>query len=286
MEALAVPFPDIEPMFLFAGLCVVTIVVIALMIRDLSGNRLAWSRPLSPFQYTRRLARKGDAKACVACADMLEKGTGGAPYNPQVAQSYLDQALEIYQRDAKRGEGYGWLKMGEIYARGHLVRDMPAEADRCFRKAFLRHLEAAKGGDVNGCAYAGYQLRYGLGCIADPARAMDYLETAAGQGHAPSMKSLAELYLMPVRGKPDPVKAAQWFRAAAAQGDAEALERVGDNFASASGEPISYEKAYFCYAGAARKGRVAAQRKMQRLEEGWTPKQVRDIQDRLQSAIS
>jgi TPR repeat protein len=283
MQDPAALFSDMNPVYLFVGLVLVLFAVLWFMIRDLIGHRLDWSHPLTPFQYKRRLARRGDAKACIACADMLEKGTGGAPRNPAAALSFLDQALYIYERDAKRGDGYAWLKIAEILSRGHHLHDMSRSADRAYHNAFRCNLEAAKAGDLNGLAFTGYQLRFGLGCVTDLHKAMDYLEAAANRGHAPSMKSLAELYVAGVRGKPDPVTAARWFRQAAATGDAEALERVGDNFLSATGELASREQAYFWYASAARKGRGAAQRKMERLEENWTPKQLRDVQDRLQT---
>lgn len=283
MQDPAALFSNIDPLFILAGLIVVLAVVVWLMIRDLMGHSLAWSHPLTPFQYKRRLARRGDPKACLACADMLEKGSGGAPRNPHAAQAFLTLAHDLYHAQAKRGDGYAWLKMGEILSHGHLLKDLPPAADRAYRNAFRLHLDAARHGDVNGMAYLGYQLRYGLGCVTDLDKAMDFLEGAATKGHTPSMKSLAELYLMGVRGKPNPVKAAELFRRAAATGDAEALERVGDNFLSASGELVSREQAYAWYAHAARRGRVNAQRKLERLEETWTPKQLRDIQERLQT---
>ncbi|EGF92772.1 sel1 repeat family protein [Asticcacaulis biprosthecium C19] len=283
MQDPAASFSSLDPIYLFIGLVLILCAVLWFMVRDLIGHRLDWSRPLTPFQYKRRLARRGDARACVACADMLEKGTGGAPRHPELALSFLDQALYIYERDAKKGDGYAWLKIGEILSRGHHVHNMPNSADRAYHNAYLCNLEAAKAGDINGLAFAGYQLRFGLGCVTDLHKAMDFLEAAANRGHAPSIKSLAELHLVGVRGKPDPVSAARLFRQAAAVGDAEALERVGDNFLSATGELASREQAYFWYASAARKGRSAAQRKMERLEETWTPKQLRDVQDRLQT---
>ncbi|WP_162148508.1 tetratricopeptide repeat protein [Asticcacaulis sp. AC402] len=272
-----------KPIYLLVGLVVITTAVVWFMARDLIGHQLDWSRPLTPFQYKRRLARRGDARACVACADMLEKGTGGAPYNREVALSFLDAALYIYRRDATRGDGYAWLKIAEIHSRGHHPLNIPQTADRAYHNAFRYNLAAASAGDLNGLAFAGYQLRFGLGCITDLHTAMDYLEAAANRGHAPSIKFLAELYLSGIRGKPDPVTAARLFRAAATAGDPEALERVGDNFLSATGELASREQAYFWYASAARRGRGAAQRKMERLEETWTPKQLRDVQERLQS---
>ncbi len=277
---------DFDPVILFAILVVVLIGVLYAMARDLVGHNLTWSRPLTPFQYSRRVARRGDAKACVKCADMLEKGTGGAPHHPRAAQGFLDRALEIYSRDARRGDGYAWLKMAEIYARGYHPRDMPVQADRCYHKAFRLNHDAAKRGDINGLAFTGYQLRYGLGCITDLGAAMDYLDGAGQQGHAPSLKTLSELYAMGVRGKPDPIKAAELLRRAAALGDAEAFERVGDNLLNASGELPSREQAYAWYAAAARRGRDDARHKLHVIENGWTPKQLRDVQDRLSSAYS
>ncbi len=283
MEALADLFNRTDPRIVFAILMVVLALVVYAMVRDLMGHNLAWSHPLTPFQYARRQARRGDAKACVKCADMLEKGTGGASHNPHAAQTFLTHALDIYNASARRGDGYAWLKMAEIYSRGLHPHDMPAIADRCYHKAFRLNLAAAKTGDTNGLAFTGYQLRFGLGCITDLGAAMDYLEAAAERNHAPSLKSLAELYMVGVRGKPDPVKAASLFRRAAALGDAEALERVGDNMLSATGERVSREEAYGWYAEAARKGRADAKRKLERIEDGWTPKQVREVQERLRS---
>ncbi|MBW8880784.1 MAG: hypothetical protein JF615_04965, partial [Asticcacaulis sp.] len=114
METL---FERTDPMIVFAVLVVVLIIVIALMIRDLVGHALFWSHPLTLYQYTRRLARRGDPKACVKCADMLEKGTGGAPRHPELASHFLTLAVQLYHEQARRGDGYAWLKMAELYSR-------------------------------------------------------------------------------------------------------------------------------------------------------------------------
>jgi TPR repeat protein len=75
--------------------------------------------------------------------------------------------------------------------------------------------------------------------------------------------------------------AAKLTRQAALTGDPEALERVGDNYLDCMGEPVSREQAYFWYAFAAKKGRRGAMRKLEKIEQDWTPKQLREVQDRL-----
>ncbi len=69
------------------------------------------------------------------------------------------------------------------------------------------------------------------------------------------------------------------------RGDAEARERVGDNYLSSFGEGGSRELAYFWYTLAARQGRRDAMQKLSALENDWTPKQVRDIQAKIQDWI-
>ena len=242
---------------------------------------LRHSRAPSRYLRSRQQARRGNAKACVACADMLEKGVDGAPYRPGLAETYLLRALDIYGHQARGGDGYAWLKMAEIHNRHHEPNRMTARADHAYRHALKVNTDAAARGDLNGMAFAGFQYFYGLGCIADPERAAQYLEGAARLGHAPSMKTLAEYYLLGVKKKPDPVTAAALYRRAALSGDAEAVERVGDQYLSSLGELASRELAYCWYAYAARLGRGDAAHKLQRIEADWTPKQLRDVQDRL-----
>ncbi len=171
--------------------------------------------------------------------------------------------------------------MAEIYNRHHKGHGFADLADRAYHKAWKIHVRQAAEGDINAMAYAGYQYRYGMGVIADLDRAAEYLESAAEAGHAASMRSLGDLYLMGFKGKPEPVRAAQFYRQAALKGDVEALERVGDSYFGNSGEANSREQAYFWYAHALRKGREGARAKLRRAAENWTPKQLREVQDRL-----
>jgi TPR repeat protein len=268
------------PLVLFLGLGLALILVIWGIVAEIS-NRHRRSRPLNTYQRMRRKAKKGDPKACMACAEMLEKGTGGAPDKPHLIHYYLNRAFNIWYGQARQGDGYAALKLAEICNFGHPYPKFTKYADRAYRAALAVNEANAAAGDVNGCAYAGYQYRYGLGCATDYDKAAMYLERAAGMGHAASMKLLADLYLNGLKPKPDPVTAAKLVRQAALIGDPEALERVGDNHLDSMGEVPSRELAYFWYALAARKGRRQAMRKLERLEQGWTPKQLRDVQDKL-----
>lgn len=273
---------DLGPFVLFAGLLVVAVwAVISLVGAMIPPFR--HSRPPSKYLRARQQARRGNAKACIACADMLEKGSDGARYNPHLAESFLHHALDIYAAQARQGDGHAWLKMAEIHNRHHDPLVMTARADHCYRKALQVNMDAAARGDTNGMAFAGYQYFYGLGCIADPERAREYLEGAALRGHTPSMKTLAEYHLLGVRKKPDPVAAADLYRKAALVGDAEAVERVGDHYLESLGQLASRELAYCWYAHAAKLGRKDAFHKLERLEEEWTPKQVMAAQERLRS---
>ena len=270
------------PAILFLGLLIVTVWAVCGLVGALIPP-FRHSRPPSKYLRARQQARRGNAKACVACADMLEKGSDGARHNLHLAETYLERALAIYEHQAKRGDGYAWLKMAEIHNRHHDPMTMTAKADHCYRRALKVNADAAASGNVNGMAFAGYQYFYGLGCIADPERAAHYLEGAAQLGHAPSMKTLAEYYLLGVKKKPDPVTAAALYRRAALAGDPEAVERVGDHYLSSQGELASRELAYAWYAHAAKLGRKDAAHKLERIEADWTPKQVLAAQERLRS---
>ncbi len=278
LPAITVPMWAI---MLFVVLGGALVFVIIGMIDEISGHRLKYSRPLNVYQRARRKARTGDPKACMQCVEMLEKGTGGAHYNANLAFHYLQRAASIYAQRARNGDGHAALKLADLCNHGYRYPKLSKLADKAYRAALTLNEENARRGDVNGMAFAGYQYRYGLGCISDYERASQYLESAANLGHAPSMKSLAELYLMGFKAKPDPMTAARLTRQAALTGDAEALEKVGDNYLDCMGEPVSREQAYFWYAFAAKKGRRAAMRKLEKIEQGWTPKQLRDVQDRL-----
>jgi TPR repeat protein len=268
------------PLCLFLVLAAALVILVWNMIAELTGMRRR-SRPLNTYQRMRRKAKKGDPRACMACADMLEKGTGGAPDRPHLIHYYLNRAFNIWYGMARQGDGYAALKLAEICNFGYTYPKFTKYADRAYQAALAVNEANAAAGHIDGCAYAGYQYRYGLGCATDYDKAAAYLQRAADMGHAGAMKLLADLYLDGLKPKPDPVTAAKLVRQAALTGDAEALERVGDNHLDNMGEVASRELAYFWYAFAARKGRRQAMRKLERLEEGWTPKQLRDIQDRL-----
>ncbi|WP_443749561.1 tetratricopeptide repeat protein [Asticcacaulis solisilvae] len=272
------------PLGLFIALAVALVLLVWNMVAELTHRRLK-SRPLNTYQRTRRKAKAGDPKACMACAEMLEKGTGGAPDKPHLIHYYLNRAFTIWYGMARQGDGYAALKLAEICNFGHTYPKFSKYADRAYRAALAVNEANAAAGDINGCAYAGYQYRYGLGCATDYDTAAMYLERAADMGHAASMKLLADLYLNGLKPRPDPVTAARLVRQAALIGDPEALERVGDNHLDNTGEVASRELAYCWYALAARKGRRQAMRKLETLEQDWTPKQLRDIQDRLATFV-
>lgn len=275
----------IVPVLLFGVLSIALVAVIVLMVRDLSDDGLKYSKPLNPYRRARRKARNGDARACIAVADMLEKGTGGAPHNYNLASYYLHEAASIFATRARKGDGYAALKVAEICNHGFTFPHMSKMGDKAYRAALAINEANARHGDINGMAYAGYQYRYGLGCISDFDRAAEYLTPAAEGGHAWAAKCLAELHLNGLKPRPDPVTAARLVRQAALQGDNEAIERVGDNYLTNTGEPRSREQAYFWYALAARKGRRDAMRKLEKLELMWTPKQLRELQAQMQDWV-
>ena len=284
-DALSSFVHRINPFAGLAFLALVLGVVILWMIADLLPHHMFLkSRPLTKYGRTRRKAMHGDAKACVQVAKMLEKGSDGAPLNPHRAETYWQWAASYYYADGRHGDPYGYLMLADILNRHNHYPHISKDADRYYRLA-LRGFEAmAEDGKVNGYVYAGYQYRWGLGCITDHDRAAKYLEAAAKAGHPGSMKSLAELYLIGynAKPKPDPVGAAAWLRQAAMKGDAEARERVGDNYLNSLGEVASRELAYFWYTLAARQGRRDAMHKMAAIELDWTPKQIREIQAQMQ----
>jgi TPR repeat protein len=270
-------------------LLLVFAVVVFWMIVDLMPHHMFMkSRPLSKYGRTRRKAMRGDAKACMAVAKMLEKGTDGAPHNPHRADFWWQHAASYYYYDGRHGDPYGYLMLADILNRHNHYPHITRDADRYYRLA-LRGFEAkAEAGKVNGHVYAGYQYRWGLGCITDHDRAAKHLEAAANAGHTGSMRSLADLYLTGYNAKPrpDPVGAAYWLRQAALKGDPEARERVGDNYLSSLGEGGSRELAYFWYTLAARQGRRDAVRKLAAIETDWTPKQLREVHARIQGWIA
>ena len=275
--------PNLGPLavigLLFAGL----ILFLAAMVRDL-WPRAHHSRHYNAFQRTRRLAMRGSAKACVQLADMYDKGNG-VRHSPGMAQHYLDMALSIYEMQARQGEPWAMLKMAEIHNRSEDGGQMSPLADRLYRRALRAHEGLAESGDVNGMAFAGYQYFHGLGCRSDLDKAARYLTGAAQKGHVPSMKTLAEYYLLGYKAKPDPVTAAKLYREAAMRGDPEAREKVGDNLIRSYGELPSREQAYYWYALAARQGRNDAERKLHALENEWSVKQLREVQDRLKAWV-
>ncbi len=288
LDTLAALVHRINPYLGLFVLALILVVVVVWMIFDLMPHHMFMkSRPLTRYGRTRRKAMYGDPKAAIAVAKMLEKGSDGAPHNPHRAEHYWQIAASHYYYTGRHGDPYGYLMLADIFNRHNPYPHISPDADRYYRLALRGFVAMAEEDKVNGHVFAGYMYRWGLGCISDHDRAAKHLEVAARAGHAGSMKSLAELYLIGynAKPKPDPVGAAQWLRQAAMKGDAEARERVGDNYLSSMGEGGSRELAYFWYTLAARQGRRDAMQKLAAIESDWTPKQLRDIQAQIQNQI-
>ncbi len=157
-------------------------------------------------------------------------------------------ALELAQKDAKKGDPAAHTLIGRIYGEGFGVsRDAAAAAKWYTRGAEL--------GDINAMFALGVIAAEGRGVKKDQGAAAEMFEQAARLGHAEANYNLGLLFLNGT-GKPEnPYRAAQHIKYAAEQGIAAAQYDLSELYQKGVGvEPDAYE--------ASRWIRLAAQQDM------------------------
>ncbi len=105
----------------------------------------------------------------------------------------------------------------------------------------------------------GKDFDLGRGVPQDHAKAREWYEKAARQGHANAQNNLGVLYARGEGGPRDYVKAREWYEKAAAQGHAPAQFNLAGLYASGEGGPRDYAKAREWYEKAAAQGHDSAQ---------------------------
>ena len=140
-----------------------------------------------------------------------------------------------------------------------LTQQEEQELDAAFEKEFAAKLKKAEAGEADAQAFVALQYQWRL-TIRNPAKAMEWNEKAALQGHAGAQARLGRIYLNGWWGtKKDLTKALMWFQKAAAQGDDDAQQELGSMYANGVGVPKNAAKAFEWYQKAADQGNELAQ---------------------------
>lgn len=256
-------------------LCAIGAIVI------LMRPKTRYSRPANTLAELRRKADYfDDAKACRELFLMYHAGRS-APRDPKMAEHYRHRAIRLYKSQARQKDAHACIRVAELIDHGR-IGSPSDEADPYYHKALTLYEPQARRGDTNALFVLGHLYAYGYGCKQNTDTAIGFLERAAAARSVAAMKRLGELHDAG-GAKADPVKALRWWHAAALADDAEAQEKVGDSYRDNLGEPTHREEAYRWYAFAARRGRHGVKAKLEALEQGWTPAQIMDVQNRLKT---
>lgn len=134
------------------------------------------------------------------------------------------------------------------------------------RSRALKHLNAARSGDVSCMFNIAMDYEYGIGVVQDVVAAVQWYQRAADSGDLESKRALGEAmcnlgtaYLEGGLGRmQDDAKAAYWFRKATDVGVAGAMNSLGYLYASGRGVPKDETKAVQLYAAGANAGSARA----------------------------
>ncbi len=178
-----------------------------------------WQRLLDLEQHDRhitakrlqRAARRGNLRAQVALAVMLDQGLG-VPADPAAA-------LRLYRSAALRGHALAQLGLATLYRQGRGTRRNTTEAATWFRRA------ADQGHPLGQTALA-FLYRDGVGVARDLAEAVRLFTLAAGRGVALSQAALAWHIEFGQGIAADAARARALYESAARAGNAYAREQL------------------------------------------------------------
>lgn len=156
--------------------------------------------------------QEGDGDGAFYLGRLFEFGLG--------ADADMTRAANLYAAGAEAGSILSMNRLGLMYLEGTtLLRDY-SEAARLFCQA------ADEGGDANGQLNCALMLKDGKGVVADPARAVSYLQAAADQDNVAAMNILAQMYKTGDGVALDPAQAQALFVQTADLGNAMGLYEV------------------------------------------------------------
>jgi len=192
---------------------------------------------------------------------------------PAVAQELTpEEKFAETKRKAEAGDAEAQYNLGLSYYKGEGVPNDATKAvvtdkfggiliepNRDFAKACEWWEKAATQGHITAQYKLGMMYRNGEGVPKDAAKAVEWYQKAAAQGDAAAQLNLGWMYGYGDGVPKDAAKAVEWYQKAAAQGDAGAQVNLGSMYANGEGVPKDAAKAVEWSQKAAAQGDADAQ---------------------------
>ena len=212
--------------------------------------------PKKAFEYYRRAAEQGNAKAQNNLAALYATGSEGVEKNEAEARKWLRKAAE-------QGVPLAQDNLGLMLARAG-----DKEAIKWFEKSAEQGLLSAQ------LHLANLFYNGGNGVERDYAQAARWMRQAAEQKSTWAQNILGVMYLNGFGVPRDPAEAMDWFRRGAEQGDAKAQSNLGQMLCSGNGVQTNPEEGYMWLALSAEQGEITAVKFIADFQTGMTPKQI------------
>ena len=166
-------------------------------------------------------------------------------------------AAKWFRKAADQKHAAAQFQLGRLYLAGLGVDKDPAEADKCFRRAFGGLRRAAQKGRAREQNLLGDCYLNGWGIEQDEKKAADWYGKAANAKYAPAQYNLGDCYLNGRGVGKDEKKAVEWFRKAERK-DSSARIALGDCYLYGRGVEKDGRKGMMYYLMAAKKGDARA----------------------------
>ncbi len=214
------------------------------------------SDPKKAFEYYRRAAEHGSAKAQNNLASLYFTGSDGVKANKIEARKWLRKAAE-------QGAALSQDNLGLI-----LAEEDNLEASKWFERAAEQGLLSAQ------LHLANIYYNGDNGVRKDYGKALKWLRKAAAQNSPWAENVLGVLYLNGLGVERDPGTAAQWFQSAAEKGDAKAQSSLGQMYCAGNGMKIDPAEGYKWLTLGAEQGEITAVKFLADFQTGMTPDQI------------
>lgn len=212
--------------------------------------------PKKAFEYYRRSAEHGHAKAQNNLASLYATGAGGVEKNNAEARKWLRKA-------AQQGAALAQDNLGLL-----LTQENDPEALRWFEKAAAQDLLSAQL-HLGNLYYNG-----SAGVEKDYAKAATWLRKAANQNNAWAGNVMGVMYQNGFGVERDLAEATRWFRRAAAEGDAKAQSNIGQMYCVGNGVQADPAEGYKWLALSAEQNEITAIKFLEDFQTGMTAEQI------------
>lgn len=90
---------------------------------------------------------EGDARMCIGLGKDFKKRN-----NPQEAEKYFSKGIEVLKSGCEKNNADACFSLGQLHARGDVIKENAAEAKKLFEKSAKTFKEACAKGDTESCA--------------------------------------------------------------------------------------------------------------------------------------